>query len=343
MREEVVLEVVDERDGLIQQLIVAATLHQDGFGAEHLRHFGEDGGATLLLAEEVGESTKEWIGCDAREAIRTTALEANAQFAGWYGLTLVLLSLLDEFGEEIDTIGNLIALNFLADHELHTVLVVVAAELLEDARLVVLATKTYNENGTCIGMMYHVAQDLLGVLVVLAQLRAAKVMGEVEDAVDAFNLVTTKGCTSLFDDLLDDAVDTTYGRDDPDFVADAYLAIRTHIALEGELFTRWLIFLQSLDVDVAVVKRAGKVGLDILVIEIGTLLDGVTSMADGEAVLDDVLAFGKVLECALVTCGNVGNKGNLLTVNIDNCTFLQRLECYENVVGRIDFQELFHF
>ena len=95
--------------------------------------------------------------------------------------------------------------------------------------------------------------------------------------------------------------------------------------------------------DVAVVKRAGKVGLDILVIEIGTLFDGVTSMADGETVLDDVLAFGKVLECALVTCGNVGNKGNLLTVNIDNCAFLQRLECYENVVGRIDFQELFHF
>ena len=168
-------------------------------------------------------------------------------------------------------------------------------------------------------------------------------MREVEDAVDAFNLVTTKGCTSLFDNLLDDAVDATYGRDDPDFVADAYLTIGTHIALEGELLTRWLIFLQSLDVDVAVIKRAGEVGLDILVIEIGTLLDGVTSMADGETVLDDVLAFGKVLECALVTCGNVGNKGNLLTVNIDNCTFFQRLECYENVVGRIDFQELFHF
>ena len=168
-------------------------------------------------------------------------------------------------------------------------------------------------------------------------------MGEVEDAVDAFDLVATKCGTSLFDNLLDDAVDTSYCRDDPYLVADAYLTIGTYIALEGELFTCWLIFLQSLDVDVAVVKRAGKVGLDILVIEIGTLLDGVTSMADGEAVLDDVLAFGKVLECALVTCGNVGNKGNLLTVNIDNCAFLQRLECYENVVGRIDFQELFHF
>lgn len=343
MREEVVLEVVDERDGFIQQLIIAATLHQDGFGAEHLRHFGEDGRASLLLAEEVGESTKEWVGCDAREAIRTTALEADAQFAGRYGLTLVLLGFLDELGEEIDAIGNLIALNFLADHELHTVLVVVAAELLEDARLVVFATKTYNENGTCIGMMYHVAQNLLGVLVVFAQLRAAEVMGEVEDAVDAFNLVTTKGSTSLFDNLFDDTVDATYGRDDPDLVADAYLAIGTNIALEGELLTRWFIFLQSLDVDVAVVKRSGKVGLDILVIEIGTLLDGVTSMANGEAVLDDVLTFGKVLECALVTCGYVGNKGNLLTVNIDNCTFLQRLECYENVVGRIDFQELFHF
>ena len=170
MREEVVLEVVDERYSLAKELLIAATLHKDGFSAEHLRNLGKDGSAALLLAKEVRECTQEWVGSDAGEAVRTTALEADAKLACWNGLALVLLSLLYELGEEINTVRNFVALHFLADHELHTILVVVTAELLEDTWLVVFATEAYYEDGTSIWMVNHVAEDLLGVLVVFAQL-----------------------------------------------------------------------------------------------------------------------------------------------------------------------------
>ena len=74
-------------------------------------------------------------------------------------------------------------------------------------------------------------------------------MGEVEDAVDALELAC-ESLAGLLDDLLDDAVDATYGGDDPDLVADAYLSVGALVALEGELLAAGLLLLEALELDV---------------------------------------------------------------------------------------------
>ena len=341
VREEVVLEVVDERDGLVEQLLVAATLHEDGLGTEHFRNFGEDGGATLGLAEEVGESTNQWVARDARIAVGAATLQADAECRGRTGLTLEGLCVLDDLGEGLDTVLHFVALNLLANHELNAVRIIAFAELLEDLRLVVLATQADDEDATCIGVKNHVAKHFLGVFVVLAELGATIVVREVEDAIDRTQ-VAGKGGTGLLDNLLDDAVDATDGWDDPHLVADTDLTVSTFEALEGILFAAWLLLLQTLELDAAVVERALQVGLDVLVVEETAALDGVTGMANRETVLDDVLALGKVLEGTFMSCRYVGDESHLVALDVERRALGQRNQGNEDIVGRIDLDKLLH-
>ena len=73
MAEEVLLEVVDEVNGLVEQSLVLATVHEDGLCAKHLRHLGQDAGTTLSY-EPVGEFTYQWVGGDAAESVGATTL-----------------------------------------------------------------------------------------------------------------------------------------------------------------------------------------------------------------------------------------------------------------------------
>lgn len=165
-------------------------------------------------------------------------------------------------------------------------------------------------------------------------------MREVEDTVDTAEVVIQFGLGAL-DDLLDDAIDTAYGRDDPDFVTDADLTIGTHVTLEGELLG-WLLAGEALETDIAVVERAGKVGLDILMIEVRTLADSVTCMTDGESVFDDVFALCKIAKGTLMTGRNIGDECNFVTFNIDDSTLAQWLDSDNDIIGGIDFEELLH-
>ena len=154
MAEEVLFEVVDEEDGLVEELLGLATIHQDGFGTEHFRYFGKDGGSALCH-QEVGEHAQERVGGDARETIGATALQANTKFAERNGLALVLLGLRIEFVEDAHTLAHFV-LNVLGDEELDAALVVVAQEFFEHVRLVVLATQTEHEHATRIRMEHDV-------------------------------------------------------------------------------------------------------------------------------------------------------------------------------------------
>ena len=126
-----------------------------------------------------------------------------------------MLGLGIELAQDRHAVLYLVTLDLLGRHELHAVLVYLAAELLEDIRLVVLTTEGNDEDSTGIRVMDHVAKDLLRVLVVIAQLRAAVVMGEGEDVIRAGLLTQTLGT------FLDDTVDATYRRDDPYLVTDS--------------------------------------------------------------------------------------------------------------------------
>ena len=132
-----------------------------------------------------------------------------------------------QFAQDRHAVLHLIALNLLRHHELHALLVYLAAELTEHVRLIVLATKTDHEYRSCIGMMNHVAKNLLRVLVVITELRAAVVVRESEDIVRTCLLTQTLGT------FLNDTVHATYGRDNPHLVADAYLSVFATVAHES--------------------------------------------------------------------------------------------------------------
>ena len=53
---EVVLEVVDQIYGLVEQFLVGTTVHQNGLCSEHLGNLGQDGGATLG-DQQIGETS----------------------------------------------------------------------------------------------------------------------------------------------------------------------------------------------------------------------------------------------------------------------------------------------
>lgn len=92
----------------------------------------------------------------------------------------------------------------------------------------------------------------------------------------------------------------------------------------------------------AVVEGAGEVGLEVVVVEEGAFLDSVEGVADGEAVLDDVLAFGMVLEGAFVAGWDVGEEGEGVAVDVELHAFGEGLEGYEDGVGGVDAEVLFH-
>ena len=181
MRQEILLEIVDEMHGFIEQCTILATVHQDGFCTEHLRYLGEHGGATLTH-DEVAEHAQERIGCDARESVGTAAFQSHAEFGEGNCLALVFGSNSIEFTQNLHAFLHFVTLHFLAHHEADALLVVVAEQFLKLVGLVVLASQTNHKHGTGIGVQHEVAQHLAGVLVVVGELRTAVVVGISNDA-----------------------------------------------------------------------------------------------------------------------------------------------------------------
>ena len=68
MREEVVLDIVYHRNGLVEELLCTTTVHQNCLGTEHLRHFRQHG-CTALSHEPVAEFAYQGIGSDTRESV----------------------------------------------------------------------------------------------------------------------------------------------------------------------------------------------------------------------------------------------------------------------------------
>ena len=149
MREEVVLEIIDERNCLIEELTVLATVHKDCLCTEHFWYLGEDACAALSY-EPVGEFALKWVGGNARESVRATAFKTYAEFTYWNINALVLLAYPVHLTENVHAVFNLVTFNLLCHNELDALLVIVAKHSHEVIRLIVLASEGENEHGTCI-------------------------------------------------------------------------------------------------------------------------------------------------------------------------------------------------
>ena len=140
MTEEVLLEIIDEMNGLVEEFLILTTVHQNSLSTKHLRHLGKDAGSALSN-QPVREFTNERVGSDTTEAVRATTLQTYAKLAYRYLLTLILLSLSIEITENLHSLFDLITLNLLCYQELDAILIVIAQHLHEVVRLIVLTTQ----------------------------------------------------------------------------------------------------------------------------------------------------------------------------------------------------------
>ena len=155
-------------------------------------------------------------------------------------------------------------------------------------------------------------------------------MREREDIVRT-GLLTQTLCT-----FLDDTIDATYGRDDPYFVTDTDLSVFAAVTHESTFLIGDIE--HHLFRMILVLEQTSQVGLDVILVHPTAGFLCLAGMADGEAVLDDVLAFSEVFDSYLVSGRHIFQYGDLLAVHLNNSTCRLRLYGYNHIIGRVNFQ-----
>ena len=123
----------------------------------------------------------------------------------------------------------------------------------------------------------------------------------------------------------------------PYLVSYAHLAIGSLIAHKGSFLLRNVeLLVYRL---IAVLQSACKVGFQVVFVNPCAGLHGFLGMANGVAILDDVLALGHVFQEHFVARRNVLQHLYGLAVGFYCLTFFKRSEANYYGVGRIDFDE----
>ncbi len=230
MGDKIAFEIVDHVDGFAEGLPVAAAAHQNALGAEHLRHFGQYRGAAVG-DHIVGKAPQQRVGGNARQSIRTAALQAELQLAQAARLAAIVAHLPVQLVQQRQPGLHLVVL-LLAHHKAQPPLVRYAQRGAKGIHLIVLAPQPDNQHRAGVGMACHVLQHDAGVGMILPQLRTAELMAEQMHAVNPLRLRLLQE-TLL--DLAGDTVDATDGRHDPQLVADAHCsagpAVQQYLAI----------------------------------------------------------------------------------------------------------------
>jgi len=201
----------------------------------------------------------------------------------------------------------------------------------------VLAAEGKHQNSGSIGVAHQRSQQFAGLCMVMAGLAAAEGVGEGVQALDgASDQILVVG-----NDLLGDVVDAAHGGDDPDLVADggaAVLAAEAHEGLRLHLGQRG----QIRGGVVAVLHLTGQVGVHVVGVHPGTRLGVSGGMADGEAVLDDVLTVLDGLDSHLVALGDVLQSGHGKAVHFHQRALGNGMQGNDHVVDGADMNCLRH-
>ena len=193
----------------------------------------------------------------------------------------------------------------------------------------VLAAQREHQHSAGIGVADQRSQQLAGLGMVMAGLGAAEGMGEgvqaVDGAGDQILVVPHEGFGAV--------VDAADGGDDPDLVADggtAVLAAVAHESLRGRR-DQWMYVGM-----VAVLDLAGQVGLDVVGVHPGAGHGVSGGMADGEAVLDDILACLDGSDGHLVALGDILNSGDGGVIHGDSGALGDGVQGNDHVIFGVD-------
>ena len=227
-----------------------------------------------------------------------------------------------------------LVLNILAGKEAHALRVVVAQLLKHLGMRAVFAPQRKEEHAGGVRVARKRYQQLAGLRMVGTRLRAVKGMREVVHALKA----VPHQILSLFAHGAGDLVHAANRRDDPQLVARGGATVGAAKALEGlgldspEHRARRMVL---------VIDLAGEIGLDIMRMQPATRLDIAGHMADGQTVLDYVVAGGDCADGHLVALRNVLCRRDIAhTRNRDRGAGGKGLERHDHVIGRIDLDGL---
>ena len=297
---EIALEVVNQPNRLVEQLRRVAAIHQDGFRAEHFRHFGQNRRAAHA-AQQVGEAADDWVRRDAGEAVRTAALQPNHKFAGRAGDTLLIPHVVRKLTQQLHRFGKLI-FHLLADEEAHARLVVVAHMFLDDGGAGIFAAQPQHQHAADVGVRRQIRQNRARILLIIAHLRAA--VG-VREGTDTLHAAADKLLRRTFQ-LAGNVVDAADGGQNPQLIAHADAPVFARIAHERRCRNFWnrrvrrVIFIRQL---------AGQAGVQI--VDMHMRADGniLLRVANREAILDDLFARLDGEKRHLMPGGNVRDRG----------------------------------
>ena len=222
--------------------------------------------------------------------------------------------------------------------ELHALVVPFADHLFQRRHLVVLAPEAQHQHGARIGVLHQRGQRPLRIGVVVAQLRTAVVVGVNPHIVE---VRTVALALHALRDGLRLPVDTPHRGHDPQFVADAHRAVAAQVTHHPHVAPRkvHVVGLRG----VAVFKVVAQVGFQVVGVDPPALRHVLRGMADGIAVLHDVLARGDVAQGELMAARNVLAKRHGDALDIERLALVQVVgQRHGDIVRGVDFQESFH-
>ena len=139
----------------------------------------------------------------------------------------------------------------------------------------------------------------------------------------------------LTDQPFGNAIHTAYGWYDPYLITHTHITVLTDIAFEGAVLLRDAqFFIYGV---VCVFEGTREIRLQIVLIHPVASLQIFLGMANGITIFDDVSTLGRIFDQNLMTCWCVLVDGNFLSVDLNDVSFLFRLQTDYHTVGRINF------
>ncbi len=182
---------------------------------------------------EVGDAAHQRVGGDAGESIGAAAFHAENELGNRNGLAPKLTHIGGEFTHRLDAGLDFIR-HLLGVEPADALGGLRADDFQEVVHLIVLTSQAEHEHGGGVGVADKSREHLLGVLEVVAELRAAKGMAESVNPIDA-----GAGCGQLgvggCRDLLGGDIHAADRVDDPDFVPGGGASIWAPVSLESLL------------------------------------------------------------------------------------------------------------
>ena len=142
--------------------------------------------------------------------------------------------------------------------------------------------------------------------------------------VDGVNALATCFLLQKLNELLGNTVNATYGWNHPNLVTCSHFAVLAHVTLEGSALVGdvQLLFHRI----VGIFQSAGKIGLEIVLVNPLALLQVFLGVTDRVAVLDDVLSFGSIVDEHLVTGRSILQKSDGLAIYLNSLALLHRAQ-----------------